>query len=302
MRHILMIAAALAIATPATAQTVLAAPKYDPAPWWMDQPIIASTGMVQAYIQANRASFSASFQGLDSNQTAATNKAAAKVKALSAQLAAFGADRVRVQTTFSMRPIYEQYRDKDGNLIANQRADKIDTYEVNANVSVEVRDVSLVERAYSAVLAAQPSSTQQVIFRLEAENETKTQLYAQATADAARRAREAAAAVGAKLGAVKLIDPSGRACQTDVLVGGAPRGAVPGLPQTVQVSGGAAAAPPPPAPPAPLPAAGQAARAGLVLLDGGRASAQQMQTPTDLPLQPPLQVMNQTVCVVYSLG
>ena len=65
--------AAILLATilPATAlaqtATVITPGRYDPAPWWMAQPIIASTGYVKADVLANRASFSASFQVVGKN-------------------------------------------------------------------------------------------------------------------------------------------------------------------------------------------------------------------------------------------
>ena len=60
-----------------------------------------------------------------------------------------------MQTTFRTRPIYAQYRDKEGNLVDNERADKIEAYEANAEISLELRDVSVVERVYATVIASQ---------------------------------------------------------------------------------------------------------------------------------------------------
>jgi uncharacterized protein YggE len=223
MRAIVITLIAAALPASVSAQTVLQPQRFDSAPWWMDQPIIASTGYVKADLLANRASFSASFQVVGKTAPEATRAAADKVRALGQALADYDPLKVRVQTTFSMRPIYDHYRDKDGNLVANQRADKIDSYEVNANVSVDIRDVSLAERVYATVLAARPTSTRQVNFSLDPDNATKTDLYGKAAADAARRAKLSVEATGARLGPVKLIDPTGRACETDVLVAGASR-------------------------------------------------------------------------------
>lgn len=291
-----MAAAILVVAVPASAfaQTVISPQRFDRAPWWMDQPIIASTGYVKADLLANRASFSASFQVVGKTAPEATRAAADKVRALGQALSGYDALKVRVQTTFNMRPIYDQYRDKDGNLIANQRADKIDSYEVNANVSVDIRDVALAERVYATVLAARPTSTQQVFFTLDPDNATKTDLYGKAVADAARRAKLSVEATGAHLGPVKLIDPTGRACETDVLVAGAPRGGDAIIAQDVgsfpdrnineAISRAAPPAPPPPPPPPPP-------------SGSGRLNPEDMQ----LPLQPPLRQLTAKACVVYTL-
>jgi uncharacterized protein YggE len=298
MRLSLAAVLVLSAALPAAAQTagstvsVAAQPRlYDPAPWWMREPVIASMGHVRAEVASNRASFSASFQAVEKTAPEATRVAADKVRALDQALAAYGADAVRVETTFNMRPLYEQYRDAQGRLIENQRADQVERYEVNAQVSVEVRDVSRIERVYATVLAARPTSTGSVNFRLEPDNAVRTEMFGLAVADAARRARLAVEGAGSRLGAVKLIDPTARACQTDVLVAGAPRSDPTGdTPyQDVMVSMakrdfGA----PPPAPPMAIPAPG----------GGQPLRPEDMQ----LPLQPPLQELTASACVVYALG
>ncbi len=302
MRTLLILATALAAAHPVAAQSVgvvTAAPQlYDRAPWWMREPVIASLGQVRAELPPNRATLAAAYEAIDRSAADATKAAATQVRALAAALAPYGAERVRITTTFSTRPLYAQYRDKDGNIQENQRADKVDRYAVTANVSVEVRDLELIERVYATLLAAKPTSTSPAYFRLQPTNATNTELFKLAVADAARRAKEAVAETGGRLGAVKLIDPTGRACSTDVLVAGAPRtyGSGQNDVQEVVVSGSArealalpavpapvaeALAPPPPPPP------------------GGEAL--QIET-LKLPLQPPPQELFRSACVVYALA
>ena len=287
----------LAAAAPALAQTPstpppVSMPRYEPpsfgpAPWWMELPVLPSMGHVEMEVRANRAHFGATFQAVAKNAPEATKLAAEKVRALAQVLAGYGPEKVRVEVSFSQRPIFEQYRDKDGNLISNQRADKIDSYEANATIHLEVRDVALLERVYNAVVAARPNSTQTISFELVASNETNTELYGKAVADARRRAQLAVAAVGAQLGPVKLIDPSGRACETDILLQGADRDTF--LPPPVQVA--EVADSPSPAPPPVL----QMREAQPSAAPG--PSAQDLQ----LPVQPPMQKLNASACVIYSL-
>lgn len=271
----------LASVSPAVAQTAAgSAQAFDPAPWWMDRPIIASTGLVQMKLVANRASFSTNFNSVAKTTTEATEQAVNKVKGLANQLAAFGVDKVRIETTFDLRPIYDQYRDKDGKLIDNERADKIEAYEATADISVEVYDVAVIEKVYGAAVAARPTYIDEVTFTLEPDNATKTELFGLAVADAAQRAKLAVEATGARLGAVKLIDPTGRACDTDVLVERAPR-------------------------PSPVYESSQYS---------STERKRRAVTPTDsivsdfdwtnpaFPLQPPLLPLNAKACVVYSLG
>ncbi|HWQ86031.1 SIMPL domain-containing protein, partial [Brevundimonas sp.] len=193
--------------------------RYVPAPWWMRDPVIASVGHVRTEVAANRAGFGATFQSVDRSAADASRKAADQVRALSQALAAYGVDKVRVETSLTTRPLYEQYRDENGVLRDNARADQIERYQANANVSVAVRDISVLERVYATVIASQPTSTSPVSFNLEPDNATRTWLQGEAVRDAARRAREAASNAGATLGGVRVIDPTGRACETDVLAG-----------------------------------------------------------------------------------
>lgn len=293
---VLLIAAApAALPSPAPAQTPPATigASHVPAPWWMRDPVIASIGQVRVEIPANRAGFNASFQAIDRTAADASRKAADQVRALSRTLAAYGVDTVRVETTLTTRPLYDQYRDENGTLRDNMRADKIERYQADATVSLAIRDVAALERIYATVVASQPTSISQVYFTLDPDNAWKTNLAAEAVKDARRRAQAAAQNAGATLGPVKVIDPTGRACQTDVLAGWPSYSGGAGQATTVDevvVTGARARAggPPPPAPPRPeisfaIPteAAIEAAR---------------------LALQPPLRELTDSACVVYGLN
>jgi uncharacterized protein YggE len=291
---LLLGAAPVVLAAPALAQTPPATigDRYIPAPWWMRDPVIASVGEVRVELQANRAFVSASFQSVDRSVAEASRAAADQVRALSQALSAYGADKVRVETSVTTRPLYDQYRDENGVMRDNTRADRVARYQADASVNVTVRDVSLIERVYATIVASRPTSIGQVNFQLDPENSWKANLQAEAMKDARRRAEAAATNAGATLGRVKIIDPSGRVCQTDVLAGW-PAYAAGEQATTVEdvvVTGsrmraGANFAPPPP----PAPAAGAA------------PSEAQIEAAR-LALQPPLQVMTDSACVIYGLN
>ena len=267
---------------------------YVPAPWWMRDPVIASIGHVRTEVPANRANFTGSFQVVERSVADASRQAADRVRALSQTLAQYGVDKVRVETTLQTQPLYDQYRDENGNLRDNVRADRIERYQATATVSLTIRDTAVLERVYATVVASQPTSISPVYFQLEPDNAVKTWLAGQAVKDAAERARAAAVNAGATLGSVRVIDPTGRACQTDVLAGWPSYGAGTGLAATVsadeivmtgsRVEREAAFAPPPP-PPAPGAAPSDAA------IEAAR-----------LALQPPLRELTDRACVVYGLN
>jgi len=287
------------VATPVLAQTPPATigDRYIPAPWWMRDPVIASVGQVRVEIPANRASVTASFQSVDRSVTEASRAAAEQVRALSRALSAYGADKVRVETSVTTQPLYDQYRDENGVMRDNTRADRVARYQADASVAVTVRDVALIERVYATIVAARPTAIGRVSFRLEPDNIWKANLQAEAIKDARRRAEAAAANAGAALGGVKIIDPTGRVCQTDVLAGWPSYAAGGGQATTVDdvvVTGsriranGSAPPPPPPAPPPPPPS------------DGGPNEAQI--EAARLALQPPLQTLFDSACVIYGLN
>lgn len=302
-----VLVAALAAPAVAVAQTPPATvgERYVPAPWWMRDPVIASAGHVRAEVTANRATFSATFQTVERTAAEASRKAADQVRALSQSLAGNGPDAVRVETSLATQPLYEQYRDSDGVLRENTRSDRIQRYQVDATISVTVRDMAVIERVYAAVMAAQPTGIDPVVFRLEPDNETRTWLASEAVRDAADRARGAVEAAGARLGPVRVIDPSGRACQTDVLAGWPSYGSGAPLPATVDISASRIRRDPVNAP-TPLV---QVQREDLVAT-GQAATVDYLATipalsnslvPQALTLQPPMQWLSAQACVVYAL-
>lgn len=289
-----MAAVPVFVSAPALAQTPPATigDRYIPAPWWMRDPVIASVGQVRVEIQANRANVGASFQSVDRSVAEASRAAADQVRAVSQALAAYGADKVRVETSVTTRPLYDQYRDENGVMRDNTRADRVARYQADATVSVTVRDVALIERVYATLVASRPTSIGQVNFQLEPENSWKANLQAEAMKDARRRAEAAATNAGATLGRVKVIDPSGRVCQTDVLAGWPSYAAGGGQGTTldeVVVTGSrrsedrvAYAAPPAP-------------------VSGGAPSEADI-AAARLALQPPLQTLTDSACVIYGLN
>jgi uncharacterized protein YggE len=288
-----LLIAAAALPSVAAAQTppAVVGERYVPAPWWMRDPVIASVGYVRTEVAANRAAFGASFQSIDRSAADASRKAADQIRALSQALAAYGVDKVRVETSITTRPLYDQYRDENGVMRDNVRADRIARYQADAAVSITIRDVAVLERVYATVTASQPTAVGNVSFNLDPDNALKTWLQGEAVKDAARRAREAASNAGTTLGGVRVIDPTGRACETDVLAGWPSYGDGGEQATTVDamVMREAAYAPAPPPPPSPA-------------MIGGAGPTEQQIEAARLALQPPLRELNDRACVVYGLN
>jgi uncharacterized protein YggE len=260
----------------------------------MKESVITQTGYVFTEIPANRAHFSATFLTVDDTAEKAQAKAIEQTRGLNQALDKLGKDKVRISTSFSMRALYEQYRDKNGNRIEDQRGDKIEKYQVSLNLSVEVRDTALLERAYALVLAAAPTSSTPINFSLQADNETNTWLYTEATKDAHNRALQSAAAAGGKLGGIKVIDPTGRACKTDILARAPDNAWDNTQAQEVAYAG---------RPPIPVPPVPQMTRMNAAAPIQGSAEyleAKALQNP--FIQTPPLQRLEAKSCVVYGLN
>ncbi len=287
MKHGLALIAALS-ATAAAAQVPPASigQPFIPAPWWMKDPVIAAMGYVRTEVPANRAQFSARFSVVKKTAADATTAASAQARALDAALAALGQDKLRLTTTLLTRPLYEQYRTRDGQMQENARADQIEAYEVTAVLAVEVRDIAVLERAYRLSVAARPSGIDQVRYNLQESNELKTWLYEAAVKDAARRARLATAAAGARLGGVKVIDPSGGVCQTQVLAGW-PSYAGPSAPQDIDAPATALRA--------------EMAMPTLAMAAPPPPSLEKQAEAVQVTLTPPLYPLSAEACVVYGL-
>jgi len=135
------------------------------------------------------------------------------------------------------------------------------------------------------VVAARPTSVGAIGFTLEPDNKVKAALATEAIRDATRRARAAVEATGARLGPVRIIDPTARVCRTDVLAGWPSY--IGGVRATEVEARDMGFAPPPspasapPAPPAP----------------GARGTT----FSTRVTLQPPAQAVGEEACVVFAL-
>ena len=279
-------------------------PAYQSAPWWMREPIIASLGEVRAEVPANRARLSVSFESIAATAPEATRAAADKARGINLALAAYGATRVRVETSFGTRPLYAQYKDKTGTIQDNQREDKVDRYAVTATLNVEVRDLAVVEKVYAALIAAKPTRASPAYFSLTPDNALNAALAKAAIADAAARARAAAADAGTRLGPIKLIDPTARACSTDVLIAGAPRSYGQGYANDfTDVVVTAERRQPSPLPPVPAPVMQTQAPPPPPPPPPGSAAAIEMDAASlQINLQPPLQTLTKQACVIYALG
>jgi uncharacterized protein YggE len=293
-RFLCSLAAGLTVASASNAQTTSTAQVRDVAPWWLGQPVSASMGNAERKVSVNRADLTVTFQGTGKTAAEASRLARGQASLLAQALATLGRDKVRLESSLSITPIYQRYKDKDGRLVDNERADKIESYAARAELSLEVFDLTIYRQVIAAANAAQPFNLGGTDFRVEPDNTMQAALLREALSDAATRARDAAEAAGGHLGPVKLIDML-------LVTGTDPRnvrqnpanGADDSL-QEIIVTGSRVASRPAPPPPS-APSVGG-------IMQAMSASNSSEISAYNLPFTPPSQVMRARACIIYGLN
>lgn len=169
-------------------------------PYWWDQPVLEALGRAEVEVQPNRAYFSVSFVRNDADAPRATDEPIARARLAYEAIKKVTGDRARIETSIEVEPYYEQYRDKEGELIDNERADRVKGYQATASVSIYLSDISLAGRARAAAIALGPQSAGDIEFEVVETPELQRGAYRAAAEDARARAEIAAAASGGTLG------------------------------------------------------------------------------------------------------
>jgi uncharacterized protein YggE len=187
-----------ALASPAFAQQV--DPDRMVRPYWWDKPVVEALGRALVEVQPNRASFGVEFVETSGDSGKAMEAAVANAKLAREAIKKIAGDKARVKTSVSVSPYYEQYKDKDGNIQENERADRVKGYEGRASLDVTLTDIALAGRARGAALALKPQSSDQMRFYLDQTIEMQRDAMKVAAQDARARAEITATAAGGKLG------------------------------------------------------------------------------------------------------
>jgi hypothetical protein len=290
MRTITLAAAALA-ATPALAPAL--AQEAGVRPYWFDKPVIEAMGRAEIDARPNRASFSVVFIEQDEDTAEAMQAAVARARlAYDAVKQAAPGDASRIRTSVSVAPYFEQYRDREGNRIEDDRPDRVAGYEARVAVDVTVTDVALAGRARAATLALSPEeSGGGVSTWLEQSVEQQRAALEAAAKDAAERARLTAAAVGKRVGELLVLQEGYGPCMGNWSSG-----------QIAKVGGGGSGFgfPPPPPPPPPAPAMAMAEMVVTGSARGREITVTQADIDAlNLPNDETPQTLSASVCAVF---
>jgi uncharacterized protein YggE len=281
------VGAAMVIAPAATAQE---AGQYV-RPYWWDKPVVEGLGRAIIEVAPNRARFDLAFVETDSKSDEAMKKAVQRSKIAYDAIKKVAGDKARVTTSVNVDAYYKQYRDKEGVVQTNDRADQVEGYQARVSMSVLLTDPSLAGRARAAALALGPQDMNPIYIFLEQTTEMQRAALDEAAKDARARAQLSATAAGARLGDLLIVQEGTESC-----MGGWSSGQVARVLNSDGYYPPPAYAPPPPPPPpsAPPVAQGQIGRQQITISERDLAGL-------DLPSDPNPQTMQASVCMVWTL-
>ena len=213
MRHLLLSSLpVIALAAAAQAQVPASQNRVFEQPYWTKTPVIEALGRARLEVPPNRAAFSVTYKQTGKSADVAMEAAVERARLAYKAVKTVAKDATRVSTSVSVQPYYRQYRDKNGNIIENSRADKVDGYNAQASMNVTVLDVALAGKARAAALALGPEKSSAMRIYLERTAKINRDAYAAAVDDAAKRAKLSAQAAGAKLGRLMVLQEGKGPC------------------------------------------------------------------------------------------
>lgn len=283
---------AIAAAGTATLASAQSAPDFQneafTTPYWTRSPVVEVLGRANMEVAPNRASFSVTYLETDKDSKKAMQLAVERGRLAYETIKKTAGETAVIQSSVNVTALYEQYKDKDGNRIDNQRSDKIRAYEARVTLSVVVDQVAKAGAARAGALALGPENSSGLSTYLERTTEMNLASYEAAVKDGAARAKATAAASGATLGKLMVVQEGGGPCLGQW-------SSMAGSDYDYYRSAPAAMAPPPPPPP-PSPVA-----SGMI--DGRQVTITQAEIDSlNLPSDDKKQQISSSVCMIYALN
>ncbi len=263
-------------------------------PYWWDKPVVEGLGRAMIEVAPNRARFDLAFVETDGKSDEAMKKAVQRSKIAYDAIKKVAGDKARVSTSVNVAAYYKQYKDKEGNMQTNYRADQVDGYEARVSMFVTLTDPALAGKVRAAALALGPQDVNPINIYLEQTPEMQRKALDEAAKDARARAQLSASAAGGRLGDLLIVQEGNDSCmgnwstsQVARVIGGDNYGG--GYPPPAY-----APPPPPPPPPAPAIASGQVGRQTITISEKDLAAL-------DLPSDGSPMTIQSNVCMIYTL-
>lgn len=169
-------------------------------PYWAHKPVVEILGRSKIEFESNNAVLRFTVSEIDKDQDKALLKVSQRAQpAIDKVVAILGKDG-RIDVNYIRRAIYQQYKDKDGNKIENEREDRVENYVIGWSIIVETKNMSLVPKIRAEILAVENSMmTDRVDYSFSPSPAQERQLFSAAIEDGKERAKIVSDAYGVKL-------------------------------------------------------------------------------------------------------
>lgn len=182
-------------ATPAAAQVIAPVKPYDPA-------IVRVAGRSELYLSPDQARVSISFYAPGRTAADATRAVADRARAFESAIRAIDPTKVSLERTdVRVAPVMKEGGDR--------RPDQIRGFEGNADVTVLVKDLSLLTRTVEAAMNANPDQFNDVSFSIADTQGARRKAREAAVADAVDKAKTYTEGAGHRLGRLLLVEEGG---------------------------------------------------------------------------------------------
>ena len=169
-------------------------------PYWIDKPVVEIIGRANVLFDPNRASMNFTIQEINENADEGLVKLTKRTKPVIEKVKSMLGKDDSITVNYRREAIYQQYKDKEGNKISNQREDKIENYVLHWDIAITTQKFENVPKIKAEILAtgnARMNGTEYYSFVPAIEQ--SREMYMAALKDGAERAKITSSVYGGKL-------------------------------------------------------------------------------------------------------
>lgn len=158
-------------------------------PYWIDKPVIEVIGRSNVMFNPNRVSINFSVQEINENADEGLAKLTKRTKPVIEKVKSMLGKDDAITVNYRREAIYQQYKDKEGNKISNQREDKIENYVLHWDIAITTQKFEIVPKIKAEILAIGNSKMNgSEYYSFVPSTEQTRQVFQSAVEDGARRA------------------------------------------------------------------------------------------------------------------
>lgn len=159
-------------------------------PYWIDRPVIEVIGRSNVMFNPNRVSLNFTVQEINDNADEGLAKLTKRTKPVIEKVKSMLGKDDSISVNYRREAIYQQYKDKDGNKISNQREDKIENYVLRWDIAITTQKLEIAPKIKAEILAIGNSKMNQAeTYSFEPSTEQTRQVFQEAVEDGSQRAQ-----------------------------------------------------------------------------------------------------------------